>query len=248
MERRTGVEPATSCLEGKRSAIELPPHTPYFPNIFFQVNAKRALLPCYPDALSPQPPCLLAGNMHSAGRKQTLSIHNPPPLDFFLIRRKLMQSIANNSGCARRCHHTRNHAIGCDFSARDFMNHGINLFEHTKTIFIKECRHRDSPLLFAINILTVPDTVENDLLLNDVVTDSVRPDLKPPLSDSFALELLDFRHRTKRIGFQPLDFSENPILGCQRKTFQIPLETRGKPNSKTSHDYVSQPGGWPISS
>jgi len=58
----------------------------------------------------------------------------------------------------------------------------------------------------------MPNSVEDHVLADDVIADSIRPDLQTPLSHPLALELLDLRWGTGGGGLQPFDRFENLVL------------------------------------
>ena len=78
----------------------------------------------------------------------------------------------------------------------------------------------------------VPDAVERNLLTEDIVTHPVRPDLKAPSADAFALELFDLRRWAKWVRLEALDGFEDPLLRRDSQSFEVALEAGGEAYSE----------------
>jgi hypothetical protein len=71
-------------------------------------------------------------------------------------------------------------------------------------------------VLILIDLLPMADPVQGDLAADDIVADTIRPDLKTPLADAFPLELLDLGRRTEGICFETLEGLEDFLLDGNR--------------------------------
>ena len=85
------------------------------------------------------------------------------------------------------------------------------------------------------------DSVKNDLSADHIVADPVGPDLQPPLTDTFPLELFYFRRWSVRVCFEAFDLIENFRLDWSGKVFQISLEARRQANNKTGRHRLAGP-------
>jgi hypothetical protein len=88
--------------------------------------------------------------------------------------------------------------------------------------------------LVPIDFVPMPNAVESNVLANDIIADTVGPNLKAPLTDALAFKLLDFWWWAERVGRKMLESFKNLLLGSDRKPFKVALESRGEDDIKTS--------------